>query len=125
MLTAFEATLKAVYLYGCAQNGVSEPKAIRNSFQNIEGGRARFQELNIAPFDVLTPDELAQLDLNIQKRHVIGHNLGIMDAKFSDQTGDGKVGETVHLIGEDIRTFAALAKRIVVRLDEWLAPSPS
>jgi hypothetical protein len=68
---------------------------------------------------------LALLKVNIQKRHIIGHNLGIMDERFADQSRDARVGETVHLVGEDIRQFAALAQRVVDNLDAWLAGSAS
>ena len=57
----------------------------------------------------------------IQKRHVIGHNLGIMDDKFADHARDARVGETIHLVGEDIRQFAAVAQCVVDALDAWLA----
>lgn len=130
VLTAFEATLKAVYLYGLDQRGAGalEPKPIRNDFQNVEIAQRRFAELDFDPFAALSADELAALKLNIQKRHIIGHNLGIMDEKFADQAGDARVGETVHLVGEDIRAFAALAQRVIDALDAWLArgvPAPT
>lgn len=123
VLTAFEATLKTVYLYGCDQLGAeaSKPKPVRNDFQNVEIAQRRFAELSFDPFSSMSEAELSALKLNIQKRHVIGHNLGIMDEKFADHAADARVGETVHLVGEDIRQFAALAQRVVDALDTWLA----
>ncbi|WP_296708609.1 hypothetical protein [Tistrella sp.] len=123
VLTAFEATLKAVYLYGCDQLGpdAPKPKPVRNDFQNVEIAQRRFAELNFDPFSPLSEAELAALKLNIQKRHVIGHNLGIMDDKFADHARDARVGETIHLVGEDIRQFAAVAQCVVDALDAWLA----
>jgi hypothetical protein len=123
VLTAFEATQKAVYLYGIQQLGpqATEPKPVRNDFQNVENAQRRFSELGIDPFSCLTEDELVALKLNIQKRHIIGHNLGVMDEKFADHTENVRIGETVHLVGEDIRQFSALAQRVVNALDTWLA----
>lgn len=119
VLTAFEATLKAVYLYGAEKH--AEPvKPVRNDFQNIERAQGRFAELGLDPFAGLSPDELAMLSLNIQKRHILGHNLGIMDEKFAEHAANARVGETVHLIGEDIRFFGGLARRVVNFLDDWL-----
>jgi hypothetical protein len=69
----------------------------------------------------LTDDELAVLEVNIQKRHVIGHNLGIVDARFAERASDARLGETVHLVAEDIREFATLALTVVSALDGWLA----
>jgi hypothetical protein len=129
VLTAFEATLKAVYLYGMDQLGAraSEPKPVRNDFQNVENAQRRFSELTLDPFSILSQDELSALKLNIQKRHIIGHNLGVMDKRFSDHAADARIGETVHIIGEDIRRFAALAQRVVDGLNTWLVggmPAP-
>lgn len=120
VLTAFEATLKTVYLYGIEHlaNGAAKPP--RNDFQNIEKTQTRFSELTLDPFSVLTSDELEELNVNIQKRHIIGHNLSVMDEKFSDYASNAKLGETVHLVGADIVGFAALARRVIDALDDWL-----
>lgn len=63
--------------------------------------------------------------LNIQKRHIIGHNLGVVDEKFASHADDAKVGETVEIVGEDIRVFAAICQKITDALDAWLGGSPS
>jgi hypothetical protein len=50
-----------------------------------------------------------------------------MDEKFADHAADARIGETIHLVGEDIRQFAAIAQRVVDTLDAWLVggiPSP-
>jgi len=127
VLTAFEATQKAAYLYGIAQLGATPSKPVKNDFQNVEFAQRRFSELNIDPFSTLIPAELTALKLNIQKRHIIGHNLGVMDEKFADHAASARLGETVHLVGEDIAQFALLAQRVVESLDTWLAggvPAP-
>jgi hypothetical protein len=125
VLTGFEATLKALYLYGQTQAGVTPLPKVGNDFQNVERGQKRFAELGVDPFAGLTDAELAALKLNIQKRHVIGHNLGVVDGQFATHASDAKVGETVHLVGEDIRTFAAIAQKVVDALDGWLGGSRS
>lgn len=125
VLTAFEATLKTVYLYGKTQDGTDPPPKIGNDFQNVDKALRRFEELNLNPFGDLTEPEIAALRLNIQKRHVIGHNLGIVDDKFATHVNDAKIGETVHLVGEDIRQFAAISQKVIDKLDAWLGGSPS
>lgn len=122
VLTAFEATLKTIYLHSRSKStsDALTPKPIGNDFQNIERGKKRFAELSIDPYSALSATELDRLVLNIQKRHVIGHNLGVADAKFSETARSAKVGETVELVAVDIREFAALCHRIVIWLDEWL-----
>lgn len=126
VLTAFEATLKTVFLYGFRTQKPGEPAPkIGNDFQNIERARKRFEMLGFDPFERLTDAEFAALELNIQKRHIIGHNLGVVDGKFAKHAADAKIGETVHLVGEDIRIFAALGQKVIDRLDSWLAGSNS
>jgi hypothetical protein len=125
VLTAHEATLKAVYLHGKSLAGTSPLPKVGNDFQNVEKALKRFEELGLNPFDGLTTDEMDALQLNIQKRHVIGHNLGVVDSKFAIHAGDAKVGETVNLVGEDIRQFAAISQKVIDTLDTWLGGSPS
>lgn len=129
VLTAFEATLKAVYLHGVQRSGVQlkDVKPVKNDFQNIEFGQKRFAELTLDPFVCLNEDELGVLKLNIQKRHIIGHNLGVMDERFATHSEDARVGETVSLVADEVREFASLGQRVIDGLDDWLAglPAPS
>jgi len=125
VLTAFEATLKAVYVYGKTRAGANPLPKVGNDFQNVDKTFQRFRELNLNPFEELTEPEMAALRLNIQKRHIIGHNLGVVDDKFAIHANDAKVGETVHLVGEDIRQFAAISQKVIDRLDTWMGGSPS
>lgn len=127
VLTAFEATLKTIYLHGMAQRDPGSPtfKPVKNDFQNIANATKRFADLGFDPFDVLSDDERGVLGLNIQKRHIIGHNLGVVDEKFAAHAEDAKIGETVHLVGEDIRQFARIGQKVVDRLDGWLGGAPS
>lgn len=122
VLTAFEATLKTVYLHAL---GKAPAKAPKNDFQNIDRAKKRYAEVGIDPFQHLSPEELIALALNIQKRHVIGHNLSVIDPKFADHAQEAKVGETVKLVASDIREFAALCQNVIDNLDTWLAGAPS
>lgn len=123
VLTAFEATLKTVYLHAATQCSAAGRKGVKNDFQNVEIAQRRFAEFGLDPFDCLQPDQLEALKLNIQKRHLIGHNLGVVDAKFAEHAEDARVGETIHLVGEDIRQFADFSQLVVDRLDAWLGTS--
>lgn len=123
VLTAFEASLKMIYLYKVATRPAEAPevKPVRNDFQNIERGRKRFIEFDFDPYGSLSAGALAVLTLNIQKRHVIGHNLGIADAGFAEHAADARLGETVPLVGEDILQFADICRMTVDHMDAWLA----
>ena len=125
VLTAFEATLKAVYQHGKSAAGENPQLKVGNDFQNVERAIKRYGELGLNPFLDLTDAEIAALKLNIQKRHIIGHNLGVIDDRFATHAEDSKIGETVHLVGEDIRQFAAISQKVVNTLDAWLGGSPS
>lgn len=127
VLTAFEATLKTVYLYGIANGpgGAPAVKPVGNDFQNLERTEKRFKDLAFDPFSSLGEGELATLRLNIQKRHIIGHNLGVVDSKFAEHADEARLGETVVLVGGDINRFAAICQSVVDRLDEWLCGAPS
>ena len=123
VLTAFETTLKTVYYYGMAQRPAGSPafKPVLNDFQNVERAKARYVELGFDPFEKLEDEALEALKLNVQKRHIIGHNLGVVDARFAEHAQDARVGETVRLVGDDVRIFAGLCQAVVDRLDAFLA----
>ena len=124
-LTAFETTLKAVYLYGKRQASTNSLPKVGNDFQNVDKALKRFAELGLNPFEDLTGPEMAALRLNIEKRHIIGHNLSVVDDKFATHASDAKVGETVNLVGEDICQFAAIGQKVIDKLDTWLGGSAS
>lgn len=119
VLTAFEATLKVAYRHGVRQRSETV-KPVGNEFQNVERGRKRYELFGLDPYASLSASELKVLELNIQKRHVIGHNLGVIDEKFADLAQNAKVGETVALVGEDIRAFANVAQKVIAVIDDWL-----
>jgi hypothetical protein len=61
------------------------------------------------------------LTLNIQKRHVIGHNLGVTDAAFAQRASAARLGETVPLVGSDILQFVQIGQMVIDHIDSWLA----
>lgn len=128
VLTAFEATLKTVHAHivrthlPAQLEKLTGKKAVGNAFQNVERGREVFARIGLDPFDTLDADELDHIRLNIQKRHVLGHNLGMADEHYARFAEDHEPGETVTLIGEDIRRFAALCLRVVERVEDNLLP---
>ncbi|WP_322864796.1 hypothetical protein U5922_000520 (plasmid) [Aquicoccus sp. G2-2] len=123
VLTAFEAVQKVVYLHKVSTDPerASSAKTVRNDFQNVEKAQKRYAEFDLDPFQGLSDPEREALDLNIQKRHIIGHNLGVVDAKFAENTRNAKLGETVQLLGNDVRDFARLCQLVVAVLDDWIA----
>lgn len=128
VLTAFEATLKSVHAHLVKTylpdqvDKLLGKKAVGNAFQNVERGRKLFAKLGIDPFDVLDEAGIKHIQLNAEKRHVLGHNLGIADDHYASFSEGLEPGETVTIIGEDIRRFAGLCLQVVERLEEGLLP---
>jgi hypothetical protein len=126
VLTAFEATLKTVYRHLARQlpseqaEKLLSGKETRNAFQNVERARERFAALGLDPFSMLGVTELELLKMNSEKRHVIGHNLGMADEKSVALIQPEQPGETVHLVGDEIRQFADVCLRVIVVLDNHL-----
>jgi hypothetical protein len=94
-------------------------RAIGNAFQNIGRSRERFERFTIDPFASLNADELDFLRLNIEKRYVLAHNLGLADEKYAEVATTSQPGQTVVLA-----RFAALAARVVATLEDAAFPVP-
>ena len=129
VVTAFETTLKTVYRHLVRRDiperahSLCAKKKIGNAFQNIERTRNRFERLHIDPFDILSDEDLENMALNFEKRHVIGHNLGIADEHYAALTESDQLGETVRLIGEDTGRFADNCLAVIGGLECWLLPN--
>ena len=92
-------------------------KAIGNAFQNIRRGGKKFAEMDIDLYAVLSDEESHRMAINIEKRHVIGHNLGVADEQYVALTQVEQPGETVHLVGEEIGLFADACLRVITTLE--------
>lgn len=128
VLTALEAYHKAIYQF-LVRKRVSDPetveklcskKKIGNAFQSVERGRDLYQRFDYDPYGNLQSEELECLHLNVHKRHVIGHNLGVADEAYASNvvSRSEKVGETVPVLADDIARFAYICKAVIVRLEE-------
>ncbi len=123
VLTAFETYQKTAYRYLVRTRlpeqaeTLCNKKAIANRFQNIEKSRKTYAALGIDPFEVLDEESLKFLRLNIEKRHVIGHNLSMADESYLKNSQSEREGETVHLMAEDIHRFVEISALIIRRLE--------
>jgi hypothetical protein len=125
VVTALETYLKTAYRF-LVRKRHSTPealqfcskKAIQNSFQNIERGQRLFrQRLNIDPFGHLEPPALERLHVNLEKRHLIGHNLGLVDDIYAQSVGAEAIGSNVPLVAEEVTAFAEVASSVVACLE--------
>lgn len=127
VVTAFETYQKTIYKYivkkSFSDNDVAKmisQRAIGNRFQNIDKAKELYTNLSIDPFCVLNSDETGLMRLNIEKRHVIGHNLSIADEAYSDTEKREKPGTTVEILSEEISEFAETAKKVIAELERLM-----
>ena len=122
-LTALETTLKAIYRHIVITSfpeKVSELVKIGNSFQNLEKTEEKFRELNIALLAVLSKNDREQMHKAIQKRHVIGHNLGLADEKYIRVVDDAQVGRNVPVLAHEIEQFTSLCAKLIHSIEKEL-----
>lgn len=124
VVTAFETYQKTLYRYMVKRSfspeeagKMTSKRAIGNRFQNVDRAKAMYDNLALEPFGTLTPDELELMRLNIEKRHVIGHNLSVADEAYSDTEEREKPGTTIEILADDISAFAETAKKVIVELE--------
>ena len=124
VLSAFEAYHKVIYRFlvrrrlPAQAEELCSKKAVGNRFQNIQRGRDLYAKFGFDPYASLTEDDLKFLGVNIEKRHVLGHSLGMIDDSYADLTQDGRPGETVPLLADDISRFASICESVIVWLEE-------
>ncbi len=126
VVTAFEAYLKSIFRFvalkrfDTSQLEIVNKESRGNPFQNITRSQTLFAHFNVDPFSSLDSEQMKNLKLNIEKRHVIGHNLGLADDKYIEVTQEGNLGETVTLLGDEIEQFAFICSRVVAHLESSL-----
>lgn len=127
VLTALEAYHKTIYKF-LVRKRIADPQEVQklcskkhvgNAFQSVERGRGMYARFGIDPYDRLTPEELESLNLNVHKRHVLGHNLGMADEAYNEVVSRSeKVGQTVPILADEVTRFASICEAVVIRLEE-------
>ena len=124
VLTAFEAYHKVIYRFIVGKRlpaqfeELCSKRAIGNRFQNIQRGRELYVKFAFDPYSVVSADDLDFLRLNIEKRHVLGHNLGMIDESFVELAQAGRPGETVPLMADEVTRFAAVCQSVLIGLEQ-------
>lgn len=132
VVTALETYLKTVYRYLLSlgepspeNRRLGSTSSIRNTFQNVERGRQRFEGMGCDPFSSLTEEDIAFLRLSIEKRHLIGHNLGLMDERYQEVAGDAQPGRNVRILAEEVLRFSQVAAEVIATLEAHLSDPAS
>ena len=123
VVTAFETYLKSGFGFvsrkRLSADALASLKAELkgNPFQNLDRTGRLFQHLEIDPFKGLTVEDRRTLTLNFEKRHIIGHNLGMADERYAEVVENAPIGETVSLLADEIERFAGLCVRVVSEVE--------
>ena len=124
VVTAFETYQKTSYKFMMRKafpkeeaEKMTNKGAIGNRFQNIDRAKDLYNNLSFDPFNVLAADEMELMKVNIEKRHVIGHNLSMADEAYSETEEREKPGTTVEILADEISEFAKTAKKVVLELE--------
>jgi hypothetical protein len=127
VVTAYETYQKAFYRYMIKRSYPDEEarkliskKVVGNRFQNMVRAKELYKNLSINPFSILTEGDLEIMNLNIEKRHVIGHNLSMADETYSRTENREKPGTTVEILADEISEFAGLAKKVVTEIERLM-----
>jgi hypothetical protein len=124
VLTVFETYLKTVYRFLVKRRlpeeeaNLTTRRAIGNKFQNIHRGQGLFARVDVLLYEGLANADLEFLRLNIEKRHVVGHNLSIVDEAYAEAAETDQPGQTVMLLADEISAFAEICCAVVIRLEE-------
>jgi hypothetical protein len=102
----------------------SDPaKAEKITFQNLEGARHNLTVLfglDIAAG--FTPDEWKEAVRGFQKRHLIAHKMGVVDAEYIQKTGDTQntIGRKVNISENEIRKIVQFVGNLSRNIFEYL-----
>lgn len=86
-----------------------------NLFQRIDDGNKFWkQHQSIGYTDILSPSEIDRLKLYFQKRHLLSHTDGIVDAKYIQNSNDTSysVGQRIVIKKNDVEDCLSLIKKI-------------
>lgn len=86
-----------------------------NAFQRLEqGSNIWFEAIQKGYSDWLTDDELAELKILFQKRHILAHNEGIVDSQYITKSGDisYKEGQRIVVSEKNIDSLIASLEKL-------------
>lgn len=119
VVTAFETYSKSIFRYigPRRQLGKLKRKLRGNPFQNLGRAEELYRALDVELFAPLDEQEVERLRLNVEKRHLVGHNLGLADEKYNGVAQDAKTGETVSLLAGEIEDFGRMCLAVISHLE--------
>ncbi|MGB8657038.1 MAG: hypothetical protein WCE90_04545 [Candidatus Zixiibacteriota bacterium] len=123
----FEGFLKHIYQYEIkrrlpTEEAVNKIAKIRVNFQRIEGAEGLFsQDLSFALFGECPEEDRAFLQEKFLRRHVLTHNLGLIDAKYIEKAEVyEKQGAELEIIPTDVLKALKIVVRVVTSATQCL-----
>lgn len=119
-VTAFQKCCEGVY--GLTNPAVAAPM---NAFQRLSQGSDLWKaRVGLAYSDILTEAELVRLKLLFQKRHLLTHNDGIVDQRYSSESNDTsyKVGQRIAVTHADVDDMVAGISKLVTEIRKSALP---
>ncbi len=116
LVTAFETFCKDLDSRLFPRAAKPSMKKAGNIFQRLNDTRRWFQDqYNIDLFSILLPDEIELLRLVFSKRHILTHNMGIIDAKYIQENNlnNDVLGHKVEVDKNEIQQAVSTVKRVV------------
>lgn len=109
-VTAFQRHAEAIF----SQHPL-RPKARRNAFQNLSDGSSLWSTSYGKGYEAhLAPEELSQLALYFQQRHLLAHRDGLIDQEYLDRSGDTtyRVGQRLVIREAAVAECVALVEKL-------------
>jgi hypothetical protein len=102
-----------------ASKAVDPSRAERISFQNLDGARQNLSDLfTVDLVGGVTAIEWAGAVQGFQKRHLVSHKMGVVDAEYVRRSGDPQsvAGHKISIGADEVREIS----RIVFRLAQYM-----
>lgn len=91
-----------------------------NAFQRLKQGSELWESAVGAGYsDWISSEELSDLNVLFQKRHILSHNEGIVDQSYIDKSGNSsyKAGQRIVVSSKDISKLLECLKKISLEID--------
>lgn len=110
IISAFQKYAEEIY-----KQIMPTKKARVNDFQIIEKGSNLFNEATGKGYDSwLSQDDIADLNILFQQRHIIEHNNGLIDERYIQSSGDisYRVGQRVIIKNQDVMRLLRYIRKL-------------
>ena len=125
VVSFWEGYLKSLYRHAVRRRYDPDKAAqlerqIGTTFQRLPGATERFsKDLGIDILADAAPDDIELLTRVFNKRHVLSHNLGLVDERFLAQTHMAQqVGQEIEVTREEALRALAVVNRVLRHADE-------